>query len=106
MFELLIFVFDIEPRYPRFETGHTKTFLEECVEVDCMFDLVVCGCSRLPWVCAREQDERLDGEGGAEALRAGHDETVIEIVLLEETPLIGEFRRNLHRWEATDWRTR
>lgn len=48
MFELLIFVFDIEPRYPRFETGHTKTFLEECVEVDCMFDLVVCGCSGFP----------------------------------------------------------
>ncbi len=45
-------------------------------------------------------DELLDGEDGVEALRAAHDESVIEIVSLEETPLVAEFRRNLDRGEA------
>ncbi len=44
--------------------------------------------------------ELMDGEDGVETLRTVHDEGVIEIVSLEETPLVAEFRRNLDRGEA------
>ena len=42
----------------------------------------------------------MDGEDGVETLRSAHDEGAIEIVSLEETPLVAEFRRNLDRGEA------
>ncbi|WP_216094812.1 DUF3368 domain-containing protein [Natrialba sp. SSL1] len=45
-------------------------------------------------------DELLDGGDGLEALQAAHDEGVFEIVSLEETPLVAEFRRNIDRGEA------
>ncbi len=44
--------------------------------------------------------ELMDGEDGVETLRTAYDEGVIEIVSLEETPLVAEFRRNLDRGEA------
>ena len=44
--------------------------------------------------------ELMAGEDGVEALRTVHDEGVIEIVSVEETPLGAEFRRTLDTGEA------
>lgn len=41
-FESLILVFDAEARYSLFEAGETKACLEQCVEVDRVFDILLC----------------------------------------------------------------
>lgn len=45
-------------------------------------------------------DELTDGDDGVEALRSARDEGVLEVVVLEETPLVAEFERTLDVGEA------
>ena len=45
-------------------------------------------------------DELMDGEDGVDRLRSVHDDGLLEIVTVEDTPLFAEFRRDLDIGEA------